>query len=87
MIPFLTRSLPRIQGNKGINPEGELEVPVAAREEPVGNMLLHRADFISAPWRVFVFDNRVELIGPGSLPDNLITTASADDKSAVGISA
>jgi ATP-dependent DNA helicase RecG len=71
MMSFLTRNLRRIQGDKGINTEGNLEIPVAALEELVVNMLLHRDYFISAAWRIFVFDNRIELISPGSLPNNL----------------
>jgi len=68
---FLTRNLHRVQGEKGINTEGDLEVPPAALEELVVNMLLHRDYFISAPWRVMMFDNRIELISPGALPNNL----------------
>lgn len=70
-MSFLTRNLRRIQGDKGINTEGDLEVPLAALEELVVNMLLHRDYFISAPWRVMLFDNRIELISPGALPNNL----------------
>jgi ATP-dependent DNA helicase RecG len=70
-ISFLNRNLRRIQNKKGFNTEGELEVPSAALEELVVNMLLHRDYFISAPWRVMLFDNRIELISPGSLPNNL----------------
>ncbi|MEI6422092.1 MAG: RNA-binding domain-containing protein, partial [Lentisphaerota bacterium] len=70
-MSFLTRNLRRLQGDKGINTEGDLEVPLAALEELVVNMLLHRDYFISAPWRVMLFDNRIELISPGSLPNNL----------------
>jgi ATP-dependent DNA helicase RecG len=70
-MSFLTRNLRRLQGEKGINTEGTLEVPVAALEELVVNMLLHRDYFISAPWRVMLFDNRIELISPGALPNNL----------------
>jgi ATP-dependent DNA helicase RecG len=70
-MSFLTRNLRRLQGDKGINTEGDLEVPLAALEELVVNMLLHREYFISAPWRVMLFDNRIELISPGSLPNNL----------------
>jgi len=70
-MSFLTRNLKRVQGKKGINTEGDLEVPVAALEELVANMLLHRDYFISAPWRVMLFDNRIELISPGCLPNNL----------------
>lgn len=70
-ISFLNRNLRRLQNKKGFNTEGELEIPPAALEELVVNMLLHRDYFISAPWRVMLFDNRIELISPGSLPNNL----------------
>ena len=70
-MSFLTRNLQHPQGEKGINSEGDLEIPLAALEELVVNMLLHRDYFISAPWRVFLFDNRIELISPGALPNNL----------------
>jgi ATP-dependent DNA helicase RecG len=70
-MSFLTRNLRRLQGEKGVNTEGDLEVPLAALEELVVNMLLHRDYFISAPWRVMLFDDRIELISPGALPNNL----------------
>jgi len=71
IMSFLTRNLRRLQGSKGINTEGDLEVSLAALEELVVNMLLHRDYFVSAPWRVMLFDNRIELISPGALPNNL----------------
>ena len=43
----------------------------AALEELVVNMLLHRDYFISAPWRVMIFDDRIELVSPGALPNDL----------------
>ncbi len=70
-ISFLTRNLRRLQDGKGFNTEGDLEVPPAALEELVVNMLLHRDYFISAPWRIMLFDNRIELISPGTLPNNI----------------
>jgi ATP-dependent DNA helicase RecG len=70
-ISFLTRNLRRLQEKKGFNTEGDLEIPRAALEELVVNMLLHRDYFISAPWRVMLFDNRIELISPGALPNNI----------------
>lgn len=70
-ISFLTRNLRQVQGAKGFNTEGDLEVSPTALEELVVNMLLHRDYFVSAPWRVFMFDNRIELISPGDLPNNL----------------
>jgi len=71
IMSFLSRNLRRLQDEKGFNTEGDLEVPLVALEELVVNMLLHRDYFISAPWRVMLFDNRIELISPGALPNNL----------------
>ncbi|MCK9230426.1 MAG: putative DNA binding domain-containing protein [Syntrophales bacterium] len=71
VMSFLTRNLRRLQGEKDFNTEGDIEIPIEALEELVVNMLLHRDYFISAPWRVMIFDNRVELISPGMLPNNL----------------
>ena len=68
---FLTRNLRRVQGGKGFNTVGDLEIPPAALEELVANMLLHRDYFVSAPWRVFIFDDRIELISPGALPNSI----------------
>ncbi len=70
-MSFLTRNLRRLQDEKGFNTEGALEVASAALEELVVNMLLHRDYFISAPWRIMLFDNRIELISPGALPNSL----------------
>ena len=70
-MSFITRNLRRLQGDKDFNTEGVLEIPAVAIEELVVNMLLHRDYFISAPWRVMIFDDRVELISPGALPNNL----------------
>ena len=70
-MSFITRNLRRLQGDKDFNTEGDLEIPAVAIEELVVNMLLHRDYFISAPWRVMIFDDRVELISPGALPNNL----------------
>lgn len=70
-MSFLQRNLRRIQAGQGFNTEGELEVHPSALEELVVNMLLHRDYFISAPWRVMLFDDRIELTSPGSLPNNL----------------
>ena len=35
------------------------------------NALIHRDYLVSAPVRLFVYDNRIEIISPGHLPDNL----------------
>jgi len=33
--------------------------------------LIHRDYLVSAPIRIFIFDNRIEIISPGHLPNNL----------------
>jgi ATP-dependent DNA helicase RecG len=68
---FLIRNLRKVQGDKGFNSLGDLEVSATALGEVLVNMLLHRDYFISAPWRIFIFDNRIELISPGALPNTL----------------
>jgi hypothetical protein len=35
------------------------------------NALIHRDYFVSAVTRIFIFDNRIEIISPGHLPNNL----------------
>lgn len=70
-VSFIKSNLCRIQGEQGINSIGILEIPPESIEELVANALIHRDYFISAPVRVFVFLNRVEIISPGHLPNNL----------------
>ena len=70
-LGFVIRNLRREQGEQGVNTTGELEIPRIVLEELLANALMHRDYFVSAPIRVFVFDNRVEIISPGHLPNNL----------------
>jgi ATP-dependent DNA helicase RecG len=70
-LSFILRNLRREQMGQGINTTGEVEIPRIVLEELVANALIHRDYFVSAPIRVFVFDNRVEIISPGHLPNNL----------------
>lgn len=68
---FLTRNLKKIQVKENFNIEGEIEIPIIALEELLINALMHRDYFISSPIILFIFDNRVEIISPGRLPNNL----------------
>ena len=70
---FIMRNLHRIQAGQGINAPGTPEVPPAVFEELLVNALVHRDYFISAPVRIFIYDNRIEIISPGHLPNNLTT--------------
>jgi ATP-dependent DNA helicase RecG len=48
-----------------------LEIPDAVFEELLCNALLHRDYLIDAPIRIFLFDDRVEIVSPGVLPGGL----------------
>ena len=68
---FVVSNLRATQGDKSVNSNGEPEIPRIVWEELLTNALIHRDYFISAPVRVLVFANRVEIISPGHLPNNL----------------
>jgi ATP-dependent DNA helicase RecG len=70
-VGFIISNLHHVQGEQGINSLGIPEIPSESIEELVANALIHRDYFISAPMRVFVFQDRVEIISPGRLPNNL----------------
>lgn len=68
---FVMNSLLRMQGERGINSLGAREVPDIVWEELIANALIHRDYFISAPVRIMIYSDRVEIISPGHLPNNL----------------
>jgi len=68
---FVLRNLHKVQAGRGVNAPGLPEVPEAVFEELLVNSLAHRDYLISAPVRLFIFDNRIEIISPGHLPNNL----------------
>lgn len=73
-MAFLGRNLHHVQGDRGFNSPGELEIPHHVLEEIVVNALVHRDYLISAPIRLLVFVDRVEIISPGHLPNHLDTS-------------
>ena len=70
-ISFISINIRHKQSNKSVNSTGDPVIPKIVLEELIANALIHRDYFISAPIRIFVFSNRVELISPGHLPNNL----------------
>ncbi len=72
-ISFLLRNLKKIQVEPSFNSEGKLEVPKIVLEELLVNALLHRNYFINSSINLFIFDNRIEIISPGKLPNTLTT--------------
>ena len=70
-LSFITRNLRHIQYDQNVNTLGKLEIPKIALEELLTNAVVHRDYFVIAPVRIFIFDNRIEIISPGHLPNNL----------------
>ncbi len=54
-----------------MNAPGVPEISESVLEELLVNALVHRDYLVSAPIRLFIFDNRIEIISPGHLPNNL----------------
>lgn len=68
---FLTSSLQHLQAGQDFNSIGKLEVSEIALIELVQNALVHRDYFKNSPIRLLIFDNRIEIISPGKLPNSL----------------
>ena len=70
-LAFVMRNLRKVQAGRGVNAPGTPEIPESVFEELLVNALVHRDYLVSAPIRLFMFDNRIEIISPGHLPNNL----------------
>lgn len=68
-IRWLKSCLNRPQNGQSFNSVGELEVPEVVLEELVQNALVHLDLLKPAAIRLLVFDNRIEIVNPGCLPD------------------
>ncbi len=70
-LGFIIANTRAVQGEQGFNSQGQSEIPRLVWEELIANALIHRDYFITAPVRVLVFADRIEIISPGHLPNNL----------------
>ena len=70
-MDFLKSNLNFIQPEEGFNTQGKLEISSIALEELLQNALVHRDFFKNSPIRLIIFDDRVEIISPGKLPNSL----------------
>lgn len=71
IMSFFTRNLRNIQSGDEFNSLGQLEISYKSLLEFTVNALVHRSLNIKAPIRIFIFDNRVEIHSPGTLPNGL----------------
>jgi ATP-dependent DNA helicase RecG len=70
-MAFLKENLAFLQYGESFNSKGQLEVSPIALEELIQNALVHRDYFKNSPIRLLIFDNRIEIISPGKLPNSL----------------
>lgn len=68
---FIMRNLHKVQAGQGVNAPGIPEISPVVFEELLVNALIHRDYLVNAAIRIFVFDNRIEIVSPGHLPNNL----------------
>lgn len=68
---FVLRALHKIQSGEGFNSPGVLEVPEIVFTELLTNALVHRDYFVKDTIKLYIFNNRIEIISPGKLPNNL----------------
>lgn len=68
---FLKNNLKHTQQGQNFNTTGKLEISEIALEELLQNALIHRDYLKNSPIRLMVFDDRVEIISPGKLPNSL----------------
>ena len=68
-LAFVKRNLRKRQNGQNFNYPGIMEIPEIALEEAIVNALVHRDYLINSSVRVFIFDNRIEIISPGKLPN------------------
>ena len=70
-LGFITSQLRSYQVEKDFNSAGKLEIEVEVLTELIINALVHRDYYINASIKIFMFDDRVEIISPGKLTNSL----------------
>ncbi|MEK0338099.1 MAG: putative DNA binding domain-containing protein [Nitrosopumilus sp.] len=70
-MSFLKSNLHQLQAGQNFNSIGKLEISEIALQELLQNALVHRDYYKNSPIRIMIFDNRVEIVSPGSLPNSL----------------
>jgi ATP-dependent DNA helicase RecG len=68
---FVKRNLRKIQGGRNFNAPPIIEIPLEAFAEAIGNAIVHRDYFINSPIFIHLFEDRIEIISPGTLPNTV----------------
>ncbi len=70
-LRFLHIHLPRPHRIHGLDPEWQNELPEPLLREAMVNALAHRDYTVTAPIRLLIFDDRIEIHSPGKLPNGV----------------
>lgn len=70
-MDFFKSNLYSLQSGQNFNSVGKLEISEVALEELLQNSFVHRDYSKNSPIRIMIFDNRIEIISPGVLPNTL----------------
>jgi len=70
-MSFFSSNLHAVQDGQNFNSTGKLEISQIALEELLQNALVHRDYSKNSPIRIMIFDNRIEIVSPGTLPNSL----------------
>ena len=70
-MDFFISNLRSAQAEQNFNSVGVLEISKIALEELIQNALTHRDYSKNSPIRIMIFDNRIEIVSPGALPNSL----------------
>lgn len=68
---FIYSKLHKVQAGQSFNSIGKSEIPEIVITELLVNALIHRDYFINDSIKLYVFENRIEIISPGRFPNNL----------------
>ena len=68
---FFKQNLKYLQKGQNFNRPGIIEISEIALGELLQNALIHRDYSKNAPIRLMIFDDRVEIVSPGCLPNSL----------------
>ncbi|MFK5976245.1 MAG: putative DNA binding domain-containing protein [Sulfurovum sp.] len=70
-LSFITSNLRSYQVEKDFNSNAKLEIDETIFTELIINALVHRDYYINSSIKIFMFDDRVEIISPGKLTNSL----------------
>lgn len=68
---FINRNLHKIPTEKDFNASSKWEIPEIAIREALSNAIVHRDYFINSSIQINLFNDRLEIISPGKLPNTL----------------